>query len=143
MRDGGAGAGESETIHDGVRIADEAQRFIECGGAALIERFAEQKDGAAVVWRRGSQLGNRECESVQDSCSLIAGPQVVELDGGLVDIGRKGQEEMRRAVEADDGNSVLDVADERLKNDTEILIVGEMVGSGASGFDDNGERERL
>lgn len=143
MRDAGTGAGESKAVHDGVGVADEAQGLIERGRAALIDGFAEQEDGAAVVRRGGLQLGDCECESIEDRCFLIARLQVVELGGSLVSVGCKGQEQMRLAVEADDGNGVIDVADEGLENDGEILIVGEMARSCASGFNDNGERERL
>ncbi len=44
---------------------------------------------------------------------------------------------MRRAIEADDGHLVLDVAHQRVEDRIKMLIVGEVVHAGATNFNDH------
>lgn len=82
MPDSGVCAREGEAVHGGVGVADETQRFFECGVAVLIESFAEEKNGVAVIWRLLPQLRDSEGNSIEDGGAVVSGLEIVELSGG-------------------------------------------------------------
>ena len=82
MPDSGVRAREGEAVHGGVGVADETQRFFESGVAVLIESFAEEKNGVAVICRLLPQLRDSEGNSVEDGCAVVSGLEIVELSGG-------------------------------------------------------------
>src|SRR5579862_11498 len=51
MRDGRARTRKSEAVHRRVCVANESQGLIERGLASLVNRFAEQKNGASIICR--------------------------------------------------------------------------------------------
>ena len=143
VRDCGTRARKSEAVHGSVCIAEEAQSLVEGCPAALIDSFAEQQNGAPVLRRLRPQLLDGHHEAVQNGGARIARVQISELIGSVISIGRKGQEEMRSTVKTDDGDAVLNVADERVEDGIELTVVAEVTCSSASCFNNDSQREGL
>ncbi len=66
-----------------------------------------------------------------------------QLFGGNAGIRGKRREEMRRVVEADDGNAVLHAADQGVNDGIQFPVVSEVPPSGAPCFNDDRQRQRL
>jgi len=116
---------------------------VESGFAALVDGFAEEENGAAIGWRLGAELIDGEADGVEDGGSAVAFFEIGELDGGFVGVGSERLDDMRSAVEGDDGDGVFDVADEGVHDGAESAVIVEMTRAVAAGFDDDGESQRL
>ena len=76
------GAGEGEAVHGGVGVADETQGFAHGSVAVLIDGFAEQEDGMAVVRGLLTKLRDGEGDSIEDGGAVVSRLEVVELFRG-------------------------------------------------------------
>ena len=132
-----------KTVNGGVGVAHQVDGFVESGFAALVDRFAEKKDRAAIAGGLFAELIDGEGDGVENGGAAVAFFEIARVAGGLVGVRRERQDDVRLAVEADDGDAVFDVADERVQDGVESAIVVEMTRAGAASFDDDGESERL
>ena len=139
VRDGGTGAGEGEAVDGGVGVAHQVDGFVESGFAALVDGFAEEKDCTAVAGRLFTKLIDGKCDGVENGGAAVAFCEIGEFACGLVGVCGERLDDVRGAVEGDDGDVVLDVADDGVENGVESTIVVEMARAGAAGFDDDGK----
>jgi hypothetical protein len=141
--DRGVGAGKTERVDGRVGVAHEVDGIVERCFAALVDGFAEQEDCAAIVRRLGAELIDGESNGVENGGAGVTFFEIRELARGLVGDCGEGLDDVRFAVESDDGDAVLDVADEGIHDGVEGAVIVEMTRARAAGFDDDGERERL
>lgn len=139
----GFGAVETDAVNGGIGIADGVQCVHEGGMAALIDGFGEQEDGAAVGCGLLAEHIDSECDGIEDGGLLVAGIEVVERAGDEFEVRGEAMQKDGRAVKADDGDLVIDVADKVGEHRTEVAVLIEMAGTGASGFDDDDQSQRL
>jgi hypothetical protein len=165
----GFSGGETDAVDDGVGVADGAESVFERKVAAAVEGFADEKDGAAVVGGLVAEEVDGEAKGVEDGGSVVAEADVVDgkprsavievmlpraagregLDGVrcCVEVRGKALEECGLAVEGDDGNFVLDVADNGFEHGSKRRSNGgkfvELSCASATDFDDNDQSERL
>ena len=133
----GFGAVEADAVDGGIGIADGVERVDEGGVAALVDGFGEQEDGAAVGGGLLAEHVDGEGDGVEDGGLLVAGIEVVERAGDEFEVGGEAMQQDGRAVKADDGDFVIDVADEVGEHRAEVAVLIEMAGAGASGFNDD------
>ncbi len=136
-------AGKGEAVEGGVGVAHQVDGVVERGFAALVDGFAEEKDGAAIGGRLRAELIDGEGDSVENGGAAVAFFEIGEFAGGFVGVRGEGLDDVRSAVEGDDGDAVFDVADDGVEDGAESAVIGEMARAGAAGFDDDGECERL
>ena len=134
---------KAKAVDGGVGVAHQVDGFVERGFAALVDGFAEEKDCAAVTGRLLAELIDGKGYSVENGGAAVAFFEIGELACGCVGVCGEGLDDVRSAVEGDDGDVVFDVADDGVEDGVESAIVVEMARAGAAGFDDDGERERL
>ena len=84
-----------------------------------------------------------EDDGVEDGGLLVAVIEGVEGVGDEFEIGREAVQQGGRAVEADYGDLVLDVADQVVEQGAEVAVLFEVRGAGTAGFDDDDESQRL
>ncbi len=111
--------------------------------AAVVDRLAQQQDGAAVGGRFLAQQVDGEGERIENRVAGIARVEVVERVRNEVGIRRKAVEQGGRAVETDDGDLVGNVSDHGIEKRTQIAILLEPRRSVPAGLDDNNQSERL
>ena len=66
MRNCRARTGKAEAVHRRIGVTDEAQSVINCRLTALIDRFAEQENRAAIARGLCPQLRDSQCDTVQN-----------------------------------------------------------------------------
>src|SRR4029077_15817492 len=125
VRDRRTGAGKGEAVNRRIGVTDEPQRVVQRGLTSLVNRFAKQQDGAAVVWRLRPQLFDGKSDGIQDCRAVVAFGESRERASGVFGVGRKWNDQVRRRVEADQGGMVVDVADQRIERGVESLIIRE------------------
>src|SRR5581483_1809630 len=130
-------AGKAERINRGVGVAELVERFGEVDVAALVEGFAEQEDGAAILRRLLAQEVGGEGHGIEDGGAVVAGLDAVELGGDLAQVGGEAVEQFGLTVEVDDGDMVRDVTDDSVEERAEIAVVGQMADAVAADLDDN------
>jgi len=133
----GLGAVEADAVYGGIGIADGVESIDQGGMAALVDGFGEQEDGAAVGGGLLAEHVHGERDGVEDGGLLVAGIEVVERARDEFEIGREAMQQDGRTVKADDGDLVIDVADEVGEYRPEVAVLIEMVSSGASGLNDD------
>ena len=143
MSDCGVGAVKGEAVEGSVGVAEEVDGVVESGFAALVDGFAEKENGAAIAGRLFAELIDGKGYSVEDRGAAVAFGEIGEVACGCIGVCGEGQDDVRSAVEGDDGDVVFDVADDGVKDGIEGAIVVQMAGAGPAGFDDDGESERL
>lgn len=139
----GFGAVEADAVDGGVGVADGVERVDECGVTVLVDGFGEQEDGAAVGGGLLAEHVDGVGNGVEDGGLLVAGIEVVERARDEFEVGCEAMQQDGRAVKADDGDLVIDVADEVGEHRAKVLVLLEMAGAGASGFDDDDHGQRL
>jgi hypothetical protein len=92
MGDRRSSTGKREAVNLCIRVADEAESFIEPGFTALVDGFAEQKNRTAIARWLCPKLRDGQCYPVQNGCPLITGVQVPKLPGSIVCFLRKAHE---------------------------------------------------
>src|SRR5579862_3795829 len=132
-------AGEGEAIDGGIGVAHPVDGVVERGFAALIDGLAEQQDGAAIAGGLLAELVDGEGDGVEDGGATVAFEEIGNLAGRFIGDWSERLDQMRRAVESDDGDVVFDVADDGVHDGVEGAVVVEMARAGAAGFDDDGE----
>ena len=116
MGDYRACAGKAKAVHRRIRVADEAQSFIERCLTALVDGLAEQQNRTAIARGLCPQLRDGQCYPIQNGCPLITFVQACKLLGGIGCSWRKRHEQMRHTVETNDGDSVFYVADQHVED---------------------------
>src|ERR1700730_1316786 len=116
MGDYRACTGKAEAVHRGVRVADEAQSFIERCLTALIDGFAEQQNRTAIARGLCPQLRDGQCYPIQNGCPLITFVQACQLPGGSGCSWGKRHEQVWHTVKAYDGDAVFYVADQHVED---------------------------
>src|ERR1700728_3038648 len=90
MRDCRSRTGKAEAVHRRIRLADEAQSFIERCLTALIDGLAEQQNRTAIARGLCPQLRDSQCDTVQNGCPLIPFVQAGKLLGASAVLDVKG-----------------------------------------------------
>lgn len=92
--------------------------------------------------RFSAEQGDGEDDGVEDGGAVVAAAEIGELLRDIVSGRGEALDEARCAVKGDESDAVRDVADDGVEDGPELLVVLEVSGAGASGFDDDGEGER-
>lgn len=134
---------ESECVDGGVGVAELVECFGKVDVAALVEGFAEEQNGAAVVRRLFAEKVCREGQGVEYRSAVVAGLDAIELGRDLAEVRGEAVEELGFAIEVDERDAMWDVAHDGVEERAEVAVGRQVRDAVTSDLDDDYEREGL
>ena len=102
------------------------QSLLQIRLAAMVHRFADEQNGAAIGWRLPAQQIDGESQAVEDGGAAIFRLKAVQGVSHRIQIRGKGQSQTRFAVELHYRDLVGDAADDRLDRGAQVAILVEL-----------------
>ena len=109
----------------------------------MIARLAEQENGSPEARRLGLQLLDGLGHAVEDGGARVSGIQTRQLLRHIFCVVRECLHQVGPAIETDERHPMLDVADQRIEDGVECLIIGKVARSCAAGLNEHGQGKRL